>query len=147
MLLSILVYKLIFTCEVSSTLKKPSKNYTCFILRRFGLFLIHLQSKNKATLGNAGNSKPKDSDARNNSVMQKTSKAKPRPPALSKSLKVKVGPTAMEKVLKQNRCKVVIYENKPRPAEKYYSQSTAQVVLILHFFETIFPNMSFLLFV
>jgi len=28
-----------------STLKKPSKNYTCFILRRFGLFLIHLQSK------------------------------------------------------------------------------------------------------
>jgi len=30
----------------SSTLKKPSKNYTCFISRRFGLFLIHLQSKN-----------------------------------------------------------------------------------------------------
>jgi len=30
---------------VSSTLKKPSNNYTCFILRRFGLFLIHLQSK------------------------------------------------------------------------------------------------------
>jgi len=30
-------------------------------LRRFGLFLIHLQSKNKATLGNAVNSKPKDS--------------------------------------------------------------------------------------
>jgi len=29
---------------VSLTLKKPSKNYTCFILRRFGLFLIHLQS-------------------------------------------------------------------------------------------------------
>jgi len=29
---------------VSSTLKKPSKNYTCFILRRFVLFLIHLQS-------------------------------------------------------------------------------------------------------
>jgi len=25
---------------VSSTLKKPSKNYTCFILRRFGLFLM-----------------------------------------------------------------------------------------------------------
>jgi len=32
---------------VSSTLNKPSKNYTCFILRRFGLFLIHLQSENK----------------------------------------------------------------------------------------------------
>jgi len=46
---------------VSSTLKKPSKNYTRFTLRRFGLFLIHLQSKNKATLGNASNSKPKDS--------------------------------------------------------------------------------------
>jgi len=46
---------------VSSTLKNPSKNYTCFILRRFGLFLIHLQSKNKATLGNDSNSKPKDS--------------------------------------------------------------------------------------
>ena len=45
----------------SSTLKKPSKNYTCFILRRFGLFLIHLQSKNKATLGNGSNSKQKDS--------------------------------------------------------------------------------------
>jgi len=30
-------------------------------LRRFGLFLIHLQSKNKATLGNASNSRPKDS--------------------------------------------------------------------------------------
>jgi len=43
---------------VSSTLKKPSKNYACFILRRFGLFLIHLQSKNKATLGNVSNSKP-----------------------------------------------------------------------------------------
>ena len=25
---------------VSSTLKKPSKNYACFILRRFGLFLM-----------------------------------------------------------------------------------------------------------
>jgi len=35
---------------VSPTLKKPSKNYTCFISRRFGLFLIHLQSENKATL-------------------------------------------------------------------------------------------------
>ena len=43
---------------VSSTLKKPLKNYSCFILRRFGLFLIHLQSKIKATLGNASNSKP-----------------------------------------------------------------------------------------
>ena len=47
--------------SVSSTLKMPSNNYTCFIMRRFGLVLIHLQSKNKATLGNASNSKPKDS--------------------------------------------------------------------------------------
>jgi len=27
---------------ISSTLKKPSKNYTCFISRPFGLFLILL---------------------------------------------------------------------------------------------------------
>jgi len=46
---------------VSSTLKMPSNNYTCIILRRFGLVSIHLQSKNKATLGNASNSKAKDS--------------------------------------------------------------------------------------
>jgi len=39
--------------KVLSTLKKPSKN--CFILKRFGLFLIHLHPKNKATLGNASN--------------------------------------------------------------------------------------------
>jgi len=38
--------------------KKPSKNYTCFILRRLGLFLIHLQSKNKATVCSVSNSKP-----------------------------------------------------------------------------------------
>ena len=31
---------------IALTLKKPSKKYTSFILRRFGLFLIHLQSKN-----------------------------------------------------------------------------------------------------
>jgi len=41
--------------------KKAFRNYTCFILRRFGLFLIHLQSINKATLDNASISKPKDS--------------------------------------------------------------------------------------
>jgi len=32
----------------SSTLKRPSKNYTFFISRRLGLFLMHLQSENKA---------------------------------------------------------------------------------------------------
>jgi len=43
-----------------NTKKKLQKLYI-FILRRFGLFFIHLQSKNKATIGNASNSKPKDS--------------------------------------------------------------------------------------
>jgi len=33
--------------------------YTCFILRYFGLFLIQLQSKNGATLGNVSSSRPK----------------------------------------------------------------------------------------
>ena len=41
--------------------KKALKKLYIFILRRFRLFLIHLQSKNKATLRNASNSKPKDS--------------------------------------------------------------------------------------
>ena len=99
--------------------KKAFKKLYIFILRRFGVFLIHLQSKNKATLGNASNSKPKDS------VMQKTSKVKPRPLTLSNSLTVKAGPTGMQKVLKQNLHKIVIYVNKPRPAAKDYSQSTA----------------------
>ena len=45
----ILEHKTGIDLTVSSTLKKPSKNYTCFISRHFGLFLIHLQSKNKAT--------------------------------------------------------------------------------------------------
>jgi len=36
-----------------------------------------------------------------NSVTQKTSKTKPRPPTLSNSLKVKAGPTAMQKVRKK----------------------------------------------
>jgi len=94
-------------------------------LRSFGLFLIHLQSKNKATLGNASNSKPKDCDARNNRVTQKTSKAKPRASTLSNSLKVKAGPTAMQKVLKQNLHKIVISVNKLRPAATDCSQSTA----------------------
>jgi len=50
------------------------------------------------------------------------SKAKP---TLSNSLKVKAGPTAMQKVLKQNLHKIVIYVNKPRPAARDCSQSTA----------------------
>jgi len=39
-------HKIGIDLTVSSTLKKPSKNYTCFVSRRFGSFLIHLQSKN-----------------------------------------------------------------------------------------------------
>ena len=57
--------------------------------------------------------------------MQKGSKAKSRPPTLTNSLKVKAGPTAMQKVLKQNLHKIVIYVNKPRPAARDCSQSTA----------------------
>jgi len=41
--------------------KKAFKKLYIFILRPFGLFVIYLQSKNKARLGNASNSKPKDS--------------------------------------------------------------------------------------
>jgi len=37
-----------FLANIVESLKMPSKNYTCFILRRFRLFLIQLQSKNKA---------------------------------------------------------------------------------------------------
>jgi len=58
-------------------------------------------------------------------VTQKTSKAKPKPPTLSNSLKVKAGPTAMQKLLKQSLHKIVIYVNKPRPAARDRSQSTA----------------------
>jgi len=39
--------------------------------------------------------------------------------------KVKAEPAAMQKMLKQNLCKVVIYENKPRPAARGHSQNTA----------------------
>jgi len=41
------------------------------MLRPFGLLLIHLQSKNKATLGNANNSKPKDSATQEITVWRK----------------------------------------------------------------------------
>jgi len=58
-------------------------------------------------------------------VTQKTSKVKPSPATLSKSLKVKAEPTAMENVLKQNLRKVVICEIKPRPAARGRSQNIA----------------------
>jgi len=44
---------------------------------------------------------------------------------MSKSLKVKAGPTAMQKMLKQILRKIVIYENKRRPAARCRSQNTA----------------------
>jgi len=37
------IFVFYFYIFLVSTLKKLSKNYTCFILRRFRLFLIHLQ--------------------------------------------------------------------------------------------------------
>jgi len=46
-------------------------------------------------------------------------------PTLSNLLTVKAGPTGMQKVLKQNLHKIVIYVNKPRPAAQDYSHSTA----------------------
>ena len=55
-------------------------------------------------------------EARKDSVTQKRPKAKPRSPAMSKLLKAKAGPTAVQKMLKQNLRKTVIYESKPRPA-------------------------------
>jgi len=58
-------------------------------------------------------------------VAQKTSKAKQRLPTLSKLLKIKAGPTGMQKVLEQNLRKVIIHENKPRPAAGGRSQNTA----------------------
>ena len=51
----ILDHKIGIDLTVSSTLKNPSINYSCFVFRRFGLFLIHLQPKNKATPGNDSN--------------------------------------------------------------------------------------------
>jgi len=45
LLFQILEHKTGIDLTVSLTLI-PSKNYTCFISRRFGLFLIHLQSQN-----------------------------------------------------------------------------------------------------
>jgi len=58
-------------------------------------------------------------------VTKKTSKAKPQPSTLSKSLKVKAVRKTMQKMLKQSRRKFVIYENKPRPAARGRSQNTA----------------------
>jgi len=42
---------------------------------------------------------------------------------MSKSLKVKAGQIAMQKMQEQNLGKVIIYENKPRPAGRGRSQN------------------------
>jgi len=59
-----------------------------FYFETFRIILNPSSVQNKATLGNVSNSKPKDSVTQEISVTQKTSKAKPRPPTLSNSLKV-----------------------------------------------------------
>ena len=114
---------------VSSTLKKPSKNYACCISRRFGLFLLHLRSKNKATLHTWQCQQFKIirfCDARrDNAVTRRTSIANPRQPATSKLLKANAGPKVMQIILKQNLRKAIIYDNKPRPAARGNSQTIA----------------------
>jgi len=58
-------------------------------------------------------------------VTQKTSNANPRQPATSKSLKANAGPKVMQRILKQNLRKAIIYDNKPRPAARGNSQTIA----------------------
>ena len=58
-------------------------------------------------------------------MTQKTSKANPRQPATSKSLKANAGPKVMQRILKQNQRKAIVYDNKPRPAARGNSQTIA----------------------
>jgi len=58
-------------------------------------------------------------------VTQKTSNANPRQPATSKSLKANAGPKVMQRILKQNLRKAIIYYNKSRPAATGNSQTIA----------------------
>ena len=94
----ILEHKTGINLTVSSTQKKSSKNCTCFILRRFGLFLIHLQSKKWSNTWQCQQFKTiRLCDARkDNAVTQKMSNANPRQPATSKSLKANAGPKVMQ---------------------------------------------------
>jgi len=57
-------------------------------------------------------------------MTQKTSNANPRQPATSKTLKANAGPKVMQRILKQNLRKAIIY-NKPRPAARGNSQTIA----------------------
>jgi len=85
---------------VKSTLKKPSKNYTCFILRHFGLFfnpssvkklkqhLVMSAIQNHKALWRK---KRQCCDA-------KDAKRKPRQTAMSKSLKANAGRKVMQRI-------------------------------------------------
>ena len=55
----------------------------------------------------------------------KTSDANPRQPATLKSLKANAEPKVMQRILKQNLRKTIIYDNKPRPAARGNSQTIA----------------------
>jgi len=93
-------HKIGIDLTVSPTLKKPSKNYM-FYFETFRIILNPSSVKKQSNNWQCYQFKTKRlCDARNKSVMQKTSKAKSRPPTLTNSLKVKAGPTAMQKVLK-----------------------------------------------
>jgi len=61
---------------------------------------------------------------RDNAVTQKTSNANPRQPATSKLLKTNAWPKVMQRILKQNLRKAIIYD-KPRPAARGNSQTIA----------------------
>jgi len=58
-------------------------------------------------------------------VTEKTSNANPRQPATSKLLKANAGPKVMQRIIKQNLRKAIIYDNKLRPAATGNSQTTA----------------------
>ena len=58
-------------------------------------------------------------------MTQKTSNANLRQPATSKLLKANAGPKVMQIILKQNIREAIIYDKKPRPAERGHSQTIA----------------------
>ena len=62
-------------------------------------------------------------------MTQKTSKANPRQPATSKLLKANAGPKVMQRILKQNLHKAIIYDNKPRPAANFELLTLPSVAL------------------
>ena len=111
---------------VSSTLKKPSKNYTCFISTLFGLFLIHLQSKIKQHLAMSAIQNHKALWRRKRQCCDtKDVKRKPKTASHVKLLKANAGPKVMQRILKENLRKAIIYDNKPRPEARGNSQTIA----------------------